>query len=232
MLLWYFLAGGWSGATDCLLCVSRSALRRCRSLLRLQTHGLRSPCPPHQSPLHLQSEVAVAKNQAVGSMLTVYGWGATNPGNTNVISNDLQSVDVPVYQQAPCLAAYGSDFVTASQLCAGYPQGGKDGKCERAVICMRVVWCLVRLAAGTMGRGTGCVCCIAGGVLLRCLGALPRFSGHCSPAGVFSACAFSPRVSPCLAPLLIRTRAMECCHQLNPCRISSSRAISVTLPYP
>ncbi|AKU15335.1 S1 family peptidase [Luteipulveratus mongoliensis] len=58
-----------------------------------------------------------------GATATVYGWGdteGTGPANT------FQKVDVPLMGDEACSSAYGSDYVGAGEVCAGYPDGGKD----------------------------------------------------------------------------------------------------------
>lgn len=54
---------------------------------------------------------------------TVYGWGnteGTGPANT------FQKVDVPVRGDATCSSAYGNSYNPGGEICAGYPEGGKD----------------------------------------------------------------------------------------------------------
>lgn len=60
----------------------------------------------------------------VGRESTVTGWG-----NRSAFGNDfpatLHEVEVPIISNAECATAYGSSL-TASMVCAGLPEGGKD----------------------------------------------------------------------------------------------------------
>ena len=38
----------------------------------------------------------------------------------------LMKVDVPVWSDEDCMAAYGDESVVASMICAGLEEGGKD----------------------------------------------------------------------------------------------------------
>lgn len=61
---------------------------------------------------------------APGALLTVAGWGATSEGGST--SSRLLEVDLPAISDADCQAHYGSQVAPAYELCAGYPEGGKD----------------------------------------------------------------------------------------------------------
>jgi len=60
---------------------------------------------------------------AAGVLATVVGWGATREGGAG--SDVLREVDVPIITNTQCNQQYGGD-ITASMVCAGYPEGGKD----------------------------------------------------------------------------------------------------------
>lgn len=59
---------------------------------------------------------------AVGSKATVYGWGNTQgTGPANV----FQQVSLPVISDSECKKSY-PELNAVGELCAGYPEGGKD----------------------------------------------------------------------------------------------------------
>jgi len=58
-----------------------------------------------------------------GVVSTVVGWGAIREGGRG--SDVLLEVDVPIISNTKCNTQYGGD-ITASMICAGYDQGGKD----------------------------------------------------------------------------------------------------------
>ena len=62
-----------------------------------------------------------------GDLLTIMGWGNTS-ANTQIDDYPLilQSTDVPLYNRAACLAAYGTGEITNDMMCAGYIAGGQD----------------------------------------------------------------------------------------------------------
>ncbi|MGH9186787.1 MAG: S1 family peptidase [Acidimicrobiales bacterium] len=59
--------------------------------------------------------------EAPGTMLTVSGWGDTQPGGGVTYPDRLEEVDVPVVSDADCQAAYADDggIHAPTQLCAG-----------------------------------------------------------------------------------------------------------------
>ncbi|MEP3329325.1 serine protease [Sedimentitalea sp.] len=77
-------------------------------------------------PLTVGEPIALADDSTPlpdGMGLRVSGWGAifqSGPG-----SNDLLLVEVPVYNQADCVAANGAS-VTDQMICAGFVAGGSD----------------------------------------------------------------------------------------------------------
>lgn len=56
--------------------------------------------------------------------LTVLGWGATVEDGPQ--SDTLRFATVPYVDDATCARAYRNQFRPATELCAGYPQGGVD----------------------------------------------------------------------------------------------------------
>ena len=60
--------------------------------------------------------------------MTVSGWGFTEEGNYSSSPTILREVDVPVISTAECVSHYGT-VVSDDNLCAGFPEGGKDA-CE------------------------------------------------------------------------------------------------------
>lgn len=75
-----------------------------------------------------QQPIAIAQpgdeaHYPVGSLVTVAGWGATSEGGST--SSRLLEVDLPIVSDAACGAYYGT-FDGPSEVCAGYPEGGKD----------------------------------------------------------------------------------------------------------
>lgn len=59
-----------------------------------------------------------------GTLATTTGWGATSEGGSG--SDELREVQVPIVSDAQCAAYYGSSLDPATEVCAGYAQGGKD----------------------------------------------------------------------------------------------------------
>jgi secreted trypsin-like serine protease len=55
---------------------------------------------------------------------TVMGWGATREGGGQ--SDALRKATVPFVTDASCARSYGSDFRAATEICAGFTQGGVD----------------------------------------------------------------------------------------------------------
>jgi secreted trypsin-like serine protease len=55
---------------------------------------------------------------------TILGWGATREGGPQ--SNNLKKATVPFVTDASCAQSYGSDFKPATEICAGFAQGGVD----------------------------------------------------------------------------------------------------------
>ncbi len=82
--------------------------------------------PSSAEPMYLETgEVAV------GTLLTVVGWGLTDEYDENSSPDGLYKVAVPVVSNVDCNASYdqgwgSTDTVTDNQLCAGYKQGGQD----------------------------------------------------------------------------------------------------------
>lgn len=59
-----------------------------------------------------------------GTLATITGWGATSEGGAG--SNDLLEAQVPIVSDGQCYAHYGGRTVPATELCAGYSEGGVD----------------------------------------------------------------------------------------------------------
>ncbi|WP_372790829.1 serine protease, partial [Paraconexibacter sp.] len=60
---------------------------------------------------------------APGVLETVAGFGATSEGGSS--ASEMQVAQVPIIDDATCRTRYGT-FENATQICAGYPQGGID----------------------------------------------------------------------------------------------------------
>jgi secreted trypsin-like serine protease len=58
-------------------------------------------------------------------MLTVVGWGTMREGAFSS-SDVLRQVDVPIIPSATCKTFSRYDTITENQICAGYPEGGRD----------------------------------------------------------------------------------------------------------
>ncbi|MEA2296289.1 MAG: trypsin [Solirubrobacteraceae bacterium] len=72
-----------------------------------------------QTPLPVSGTVP-----AVGTPARTIGWGDTTDGGD--LSQALQEVDVPIVSDPVCANAYPQDFIQATMICAGLPDGGKD----------------------------------------------------------------------------------------------------------
>ncbi|WP_394201589.1 trypsin-like serine protease [Marinagarivorans algicola] len=69
--------------------------------------------------------LALNNSQAgTGDTLKVIGWGATQEGGSG--PNILRQVSVPVVSEASCEASYGNVINNNTQICAGFPRGGRD----------------------------------------------------------------------------------------------------------
>ncbi|CAG7733530.1 unnamed protein product [Allacma fusca] len=58
-------------------------------------------------------------------LATVIGWGVTGEGS-QVLSDVLLKVNVPIVTDKECCEAYEPDMIQDSMICAGYKHGGKD----------------------------------------------------------------------------------------------------------
>jgi len=108
---------------------------------------------PSVAPIPLVSSPEHDPLVVPGVMSLVSGWGATSEGGST--ATILQKVRVPIVSNATCNAAYGGG-ITASMLCAGFAEGGKDS-CQGDSGGPLVVpegngWRL----AGVVSFGTGC----------------------------------------------------------------------------
>ena len=95
--------------------------------------------------------VAVGSFNATGR---VVGWGTEEEGGPPAPT--LQQIDVPIVPDPVCSALYGTVFVPAAMLCAGYAQGGRDA-CQGdsggpLMVRGGGVWTL----AGIVSAGKGC----------------------------------------------------------------------------
>jgi len=97
---------------------------------------------PRYNPLSLSNDVALwrlatpittvetvaldatGQYSPVGAESSVIGWGATREGGAG--SNVLRQVEVPIISNTQCAQQYGSGSITASMICAGYDEGGRD----------------------------------------------------------------------------------------------------------
>ncbi|XP_058808167.1 trypsin-1-like [Phymastichus coffea] len=67
----------------------------------------------------------LAEEAIEGSLATISGWGATVEGGNAPAS--LRTVDVPIVTKTVCGRAYQNwGGIPEGQICAAYPQGGKD----------------------------------------------------------------------------------------------------------
>lgn len=91
---------------------------------------------------------------APGTMATVTGWGDTSDGGSG--SDELREVQVPILSDAQCAGYYGTSTDGPTEVCAGYPQGGKDS-CQGDsggpfIVPAGAGWLLV----GVVSWGQGC----------------------------------------------------------------------------
>lgn len=61
---------------------------------------------------------------APGVMQTIAGFGRTEEGGS--VPSVMQVAQVPIVDDATCKSTYPRSFESATQICAGYPQGGID----------------------------------------------------------------------------------------------------------
>lgn len=80
---------------------------------------------PHHVPRAILARQHLAGATSAGVMSTVIGWGVLGEKG-NVQPHTLFEVDVPLVERRVCALRYGSDRITAGQICAGYQEGGKD----------------------------------------------------------------------------------------------------------
>ncbi|SDC66766.1 serine protease [Actinokineospora iranica] len=82
---------------------------------------LSTPLPATPIPVAAAADTAL---YAEGTPTTIAGWGRTSEGGP--ASDTLRKAAVPLTSDATCATAYGPDFVPASMVCAGLPEGGVD----------------------------------------------------------------------------------------------------------
>ena len=94
---------------------------------------LSEPFSSVATTVQLQSRVLERRFGAPGACSVVTGWGsveAWSPGRSRssdrTLPDRLRAVDLPILDNPACAAVYGSDAITAGQVCAGYEQGTMD----------------------------------------------------------------------------------------------------------
>jgi trypsin len=85
---------------------------------------LQLSAPAKTAPVKVVSSATFASVSSTATV-TVVGWGLTRE-NAFSTSNRLRQVDVPLVPLAQCQGYPRYNIVTANQLCAGLPTGGKD----------------------------------------------------------------------------------------------------------
>jgi len=127
-------------------------------------------------------------------LATVAGWGATSEGGAG--SDRLKEVALPIVSDAQCAAHYGSSTVAATEVCAGYPEGGQDS-CQGDsggpfMVRNGGSW----LLAGIVSWGDGCARPGVPGVYAE-VGALASFiDSHKGPSGSGAAAQSAPVLFP------------------------------------
>jgi secreted trypsin-like serine protease len=61
---------------------------------------------------------------APSTLATIAGFGTTSEGGS--MPDTMQVAQVPIVTDATCATDYGTQFESATMVCAGYPQGGTD----------------------------------------------------------------------------------------------------------
>ncbi|MFB8771781.1 S1 family peptidase [Streptomyces broussonetiae] len=82
---------------------------------------LSTAMPYTTAPYVSASDTAV---YAAGTTARILGWGTTRSGGSS--SNQLRTATVPTVSDSSCAGSYGSSFVAAEMVCAGYSSGGVD----------------------------------------------------------------------------------------------------------
>jgi secreted trypsin-like serine protease len=79
--------------------------------------------PPDDLPyVRIPLDAVEAPVVSPGALLTVSGWGLTDPGGG--ISTDLMKADLPVVDISTCQSIYSSSPVSQNNVCAGQPGAG------------------------------------------------------------------------------------------------------------
>lgn len=97
---------------------------------------------------------------------TALGWGNTAEGQNNE-EHDLHRVELPVVTNSSCLEAYSMEGVFPGDICAGYPEGGKDacqGDSGGPLIAGSIAG---QVQVGVVSRGDGCARELAPGIYTR-----------------------------------------------------------------
>jgi secreted trypsin-like serine protease len=78
-----------------------------------------------RKPVKVMNSASERRYADTGVMATVIGWGATST-DPDVYPVKLMEVSVPIVSNAVCSEAYAPTEIMDYELCAGYPEGGKD----------------------------------------------------------------------------------------------------------
>jgi secreted trypsin-like serine protease len=136
-----------------------------------------------------------------GAQATALGWGAQTAGDVvgATATDDLQQVQVPIVSDADCAASYPFDFDSATMLCAGDLQGGKD-TCQGDSGGPLIVPATDGrpLLVGAVSFGTGCGIATQYGVYARVADheLRPWIEGHLPATGAPAAPATSAPSTP------------------------------------
>jgi secreted trypsin-like serine protease len=134
-------------------------------LIRLDQAVQLEPLPLNVDAAFPRS-VPLLEASAEDANSTALGWGATEEGQ-GYEERDLHAVDLPIVTQESCVAAYSADFVFPGDVCAGYPEGGKDacqGDSGGPLIADSIAGVV---QVGVVSRGEGCARALAPGVYAR-----------------------------------------------------------------
>ncbi len=61
-----------------------------------------------------------------GACAVVTGWGRTRDGDSSSVAKRLQAASLAITAQRECRQAYGASRISAGEVCAGLPGGGRD----------------------------------------------------------------------------------------------------------
>ena len=74
----------------------------------------------------LPKEDAAAQFVIPGACSVVTGWGHTREGDDSSGADQLQAASLAILDQRECRQAYGASRISAGEVCAGLPGGGRD----------------------------------------------------------------------------------------------------------